>query len=215
MLGSAMEKAFHTCWTIVKLNLFFVFFSLGGLVIAGTGPALQMAMDLFQEFGINSKEITFKRAYQSWKNNFKAGNINFYIFLVTTAVLAMNLYLSVQLQGLLWFMSLFILAFALVLTLVLYLYMTVYTSRYDMTFKNKLKLSFITTFMNFGTLVKLLFGLACILVFSWNMKGLLLFATVGLIVFWTAATTRHLISMIDEKLEGENEEESKQSPQFI
>lgn len=61
MASTGIQRLFYVIWTIIKLNLYFLLFSLMGGVVFGIGPAFQTMNDLLTEQGINYQEITFKR----------------------------------------------------------------------------------------------------------------------------------------------------------
>ena len=42
MESTGIQRLFYLSWTVIKLNLLFVLFSLAGGIIFGVGPALQM-----------------------------------------------------------------------------------------------------------------------------------------------------------------------------
>lgn len=70
MASTGIQRLFYVIWTIIKLNLYFLLFSLMGGVVFGIGPAFQTMNDLLTEQGINYQEITFKRFLSGWKKNF-------------------------------------------------------------------------------------------------------------------------------------------------
>lgn len=146
MASTGIQRLFYVIWTIIKLNLYFLLFSLMGGVVFGIGPAFQTMNDLLTEQGINYQEITFKRFLSGWKKNFKRGNLHFSLFAALTFVLAYNLYLAAQIQGLLWMIITFLLFFVLLLVGVLFLYTTQYETSYDISTGNLLKLAFISVF---------------------------------------------------------------------
>ena len=200
MLGTGLEKGFNICWLIIKLNLFFHLFSLMGGYIFGVGPSIQMVSDLFQESKFDHKEITFRRAFELWKSHFIRSNSQFILFMIVFAVLSYNLYLSVQLVGLLWLIVDFILISAILFIYVAYQYIISYETNYDMPFLQVVKLASISVFFGFGTFWKLLIGAVVILAVTWQMKGLILFATISLLIIWSVIATKKIRDIIDEKL---------------
>ncbi|MBS6430431.1 YesL family protein [Enterococcus raffinosus] len=200
MASTGIQRLFYVIWTIIKLNLYFLLFSLMGGVVFGIGPAFQTMNDLLTEQGINYQEITFKRFLSGWKKNFKRGNLHFSLFAALTFVLAYNLYLAAQIQGLLWMIITFLLFFVLLLVGVLFLYTTQYETSYDISTGNLLKLAFISVFLNFGVFLKVLFGVVSIFVLTWYFKGLMLFATCSLLVIWSGYATKDNRQLVDKKL---------------
>ena len=80
MESTGIQRLFYLSWTVIKLNLLFVLFSLAGGIIFGVGPALQMMTDFILEEGMNYQAITVKRAFESWKAHFKRSNCYFLLF---------------------------------------------------------------------------------------------------------------------------------------
>lgn len=200
MESSGIQRLFYVIWMIVKLNLYFVLFSLMGGLILGIGPAFQTMNDLLTEHGLNYQAITFHRFFQGWKTNFKHGNQHFLLFLLVVGLLSYNLYLSVQIQGLLWLVIDFALFFTILLVSVLFIYVTLYETSYDISTLNVIKLAFISVFFNFGTFLKILFGIVSILLVTWYFKGLLLFATFSLLVIWSGYATKESRILVERKL---------------
>ncbi|MFW7420345.1 YesL family protein [Vagococcus fluvialis] len=206
MLGTGLEKGFKTIWLIMKLNLFFHLFSLMGGYILGIGPSIQMVSDLFQESKFDYKEITFKRAFELWKSHFIRSNGQFLLFFGVFALLAYNLYISVQLVGLTWLIIDFILISAILFIYVAYQYVISYETNYEMPFLQVIKLACISVFFGFGTFWKLLLGAVVIIAVTWQMKGLILFATISLLIIWSVIATKKIRDVVNEKL-GFSEEE--------
>lgn len=109
MESTGIQRLFYLSWTVIKLNLLFVLFSLAGGIIFGVGPALQMMTDFILEEGMNYQAITVKRAFESWKAHFKRSNCYFLLFLFTLGFVFYNIYLAVQFTGIMWLIITFIL----------------------------------------------------------------------------------------------------------
>lgn len=200
MISSGLDKGFSMIWAIVKLNLMFVAFTFLGGVILGIGPALQTISDLIQENELNYRESTWKLGLQRWKANFIKGNGHFYLFLASLALISYNLYLSTGLQGLLWLVIDFVLVFVGLLLFVYYLYLLINESTYELSLSNLLKLTFVSIFLNFGVFLKIIVGLAGIVLFTLSMKGLLVFGSFSLMILWASFVSRKNRELIDGKL---------------
>ncbi|EOH96582.1 hypothetical protein UAY_02950 [Enterococcus moraviensis ATCC BAA-383] len=201
MVGKALETLFIKIWVIVKLNLFFWLFSCCGLLIAGIGPALKTVNELFIRHEFDYKEITLKEGWSLFKQNFNRGNLLFYAAIVVILLLAYNLFLSVQIQGLAFLMIDFLLVFAMIYGIVTYQYTLLLDSYYEIGLKNLLKLAFISTLSNFTNLLKIAIGISLILFVTWNFKGLILFGTVSMIQIWSFTATKSWRQTIDQRLE--------------
>lgn len=200
MVGKALETVFIKIWVIVKLNLFFWLFSCCGLIVAGVGPSLKVVNELFSAHGYHYKEITFKEGWTSFKQNFARGNGLFYGFLVFLGLLSYNLYLSVQIAGLLFLMIDFLLVCGLVYGMIVFQYTLLLDSYYTISVKNLLKLAMISALSNFTTLLKLALGIGVIFFVTWKFKGLLLFGTFSMIQIWSFTATKDWRQTIDERL---------------
>ena len=190
MVGKALETLFIKIWVIVKLNLFFWLFSCCGLIVAGVGPALKTVNELFVSHEFNYKDITLKEGWVSFKRNFIRGNIIFYALLLLLALLAYNLFLSVQIQGLSFLMIDFLLVFAMIYAAVTFQYSLLLDSYYEIGLKNLLKLAFISTLSNFTNLLKIAIGVSVIL-----------FGTFSMIQIWSFIATKSWRQTIDQRLE--------------
>lgn len=200
MISSGLEKSFSLIWALVKLNLIFLSFTLLGGIIFGIGPALQMLSDLIQVEGLDYQAQTWSAAYERFKANFVKGNLHFYFFCTLFGLVSYSLYLATQLQGFLWLLVDFSLLFLLLFLAVFYLFILLNEAAYDLLFTDLLKLSFIRVFMDFGVFMKLLIGLVGIFLVTWQMKGLLVFATFSLSLFWVNSVSRKTQAMIDGML---------------
>lgn len=200
MVGKALETLFIKIWVIVKLNLFFWLFSCCGLVVVGVGPALKTMNDLFISHEFNYKDITLKEGWKRFKENLVRGNILFYGVLALVGLLTYNLYLSVQIQGLLFLAIDFLLVFAVIYGLVTFQYALILDSSYEISLKNLVKLAFISTLSNFTNLLKIAIGIGVILFITWKFKGLILFGTFSMIQLWSFTATRSWRETIDERL---------------
>ncbi|MEI5994390.1 YesL family protein [Candidatus Enterococcus mansonii] len=200
MVGKALETLFIKIWVIVKLNLFFWLFSCCGLIVAGIGPALKTINDLFASHQFNYKEITLKEGWAFFKQNMIRGNVLFYGWLLLLALLAYNLFLSVQVQGIVFLMIDFILVFGMIYGSVTFQYSLLLDSYYEISLRNLLKLAFISTLSNFANLLKIAIGVCVILFVTWQYKGLLLFGTFSLIQLWSFTATKSWRTSLDERL---------------
>lgn len=78
--SGGLVKAFRLIWAVIKLNLFFVLFTMMGAVLFGVGPAFQTISDLIEEEGLSYEDQTFRKALRCWKQNFWRANARFYLF---------------------------------------------------------------------------------------------------------------------------------------
>lgn len=200
MESTGIQRLFYILWAIIKLNLYILVFTLAGGIVLGMGPAFQSANDVLLTSGMDYQNITFGNMAERFKANFKRSNGIFWIFAALLGIVAYNLFLASQIKGLLWFILSFVLFFAILLLLVVYLYAVQYETTYDISIGNLLKLAFISVFLNFGTFLKVLFGVISILVVTWFFKGLLLFAAFSLFLVWSGYATKNIRQLVEGKL---------------
>ena len=168
MLGKALETLFIRVWVVMKLTFYFWIYTLMGAIVLGIGPAYKTVNELFYLYGFEYKEITFKRGWETFKQTFVRGNVLFGLFLAGTFLLGYNLYLSVQIQGILFLITDFILIFSLLYIYSTYQYSLILDSEYEISIPNLLKLSFVSGFSSFSTFLKLLIGGGIIFWLTWS-----------------------------------------------
>ena len=137
----------------------------------------------------------------AYKRNFLRGNLLFSLFLSGTALLSYNLYLSVQIKGLIFLAIDFILLFALLCLFATYQYSMILDSEYTISVPNLLKLSFISVFSSFSSFLKIIIGSSVIIAVTWQFKGLILFGVIGLLTVWNDTMTKQWREELDKQLE--------------
>ncbi|SOC29622.1 YesL family protein [Brochothrix thermosphacta] len=205
MIGEMLENVFIRCYVIIKLNLYFLLLTVMGLIVVGIGPAFLTINQLFTEHEWDYKKITWKNAWLTYKQNWKRGNALFGIYAGLSLFIGYNLYLSVQVQGILFLVIDFLLVFVLFCLFVTYSYSLVLHSRFDMGLANLIKLAFITFYSNFFMLVKLIFGIGIVLFITYKFPGLIMFATMALIQIICIFTAKQWVSIIEDKLAADGE----------
>ena len=201
MLGKVLEELFIRIWVVIKLTLYFWIYTFAGGIIFGLGAAWKTVNELFYLYGFEYKEITIKRGWNIYKRNFLRGNLLFSLFLSGTALLSYNLYLSVQIKGLIFLAIDFILLFALLCLFATYQYSMILDREYTISVPNLLKLSFISVFSSFSSFLKIIIGSGIILGVTWQFKGLILFGVIGLLTVWNGTMTTHWREELDKQLE--------------
>lgn len=200
MIGKALEEFFIRIWVVVKLTLIFWLLALSRLLVLGIGPAFKVVTELYLEHGFEYKSISVKQAYQVFKRDFLRANLIFWFYTALSLLLAYNLYLSVQIQGLMFIVIDFILFFGITYLMTAFEYSMIFDSQFDIGFGNLLKMSFISNFISFKTYLKLLFGIVVICVLTWRFKGLILFGLIGLLQVYSLSVTKDWRLKIEEQL---------------
>lgn len=203
-----IEKIVYLVWKMIQLSMIFHLLCLCGGIVFGIGPALQTIVTLQQETPQEDINYSLKKAFAIWKTNFKKSNVAFWMVTILAAFLTYNLYLSVQLQSIIWFAISFLLTFVLLMLVVLYTYFLFYEAAYEISIKENIKLSFASVFINFKSFVMTAVALIGICALTWQYKGLYLFLFYGLFVFVTGYLTKENRQFVDGKL-GEDDNFSK------
>ncbi|PCS01032.1 DUF624 domain-containing protein [Lactococcus fujiensis] len=204
MVGRALEILFTRVWTVVKLTLIFWLLSICGGFIFGIGPALKVITEQYMAHGFDWKSISWKESFKMFKADFWKANALFLITLFFFLLLSYSLFLSVQIKGLIFFIIDFMLIFAIFILFVAYEYALIIGSQYRIELINLVKMSIISCFSSFSTFWKMTIGSFCILVLTWQFKGLILFGIVGLMQIYNAHVTKKWRNKIDEKLDSDS-----------
>lgn len=199
MLGRALETFFIRVWVVMKLNLYFWLFSVAGGIIFGMGPSVMVVSELFIKYKFDYKEITVKEGWQLFKEKFKRGNYLFWMVVGVTSLLVYNLFLSLQVKGFLFLAIDFILLFGLLYLFASFQYALLFEAQFEISFINLLKLSLISSFSNFFSFLRIVIGSGIIFWLTWKYKGLILFATVGLLLVWNSLATEKWRAEIENR----------------
>ncbi|MGB3161082.1 YesL family protein [Carnobacterium sp.] len=200
MLGTVLENLFIRVWVIMKLNFFFWLYTLAGGIVLGIGPALKVVSELFIKYEFDYREITLKESWLLFKNNFKRGNILFLLTVGMAAFLAYNLFLALQIKGLLFLVIDFMLIFVLLYLFSSFMYALIFDGSYEMTLPQLFRLSFSSSLSNFPSFLKMIIGSAVVLGITWKYKGLILFGTIGMLVIWNFIATKNWRIKIEERI---------------
>ncbi|EHI70356.1 YesL family protein [Streptococcus ictaluri] len=199
---TGIEKICFIIWKLIQLTLIFHLLSLAGLFVLGIGPAWQTIATLFLETSQDEKHYSLKRAFQIWKTCFKEANSLFYLFLLVSFLLGLNLHLALQMHSLIWFTLSFVIMVAMACNWMVYIYMIFYTISYEIKLWENAKLAFISVFLSFKQFLETLGVLILLSYITWQYKGLFIFISFGLLVFLLNLVTkpnRELVDgMIDE-----------------
>lgn len=210
-MGQILQNLFNRCYTLLKLNLMFWLFSLIGGLVLGIGPSLLAMMSMKEDFDWDYKEMTLSAYFERFKVYFKKGNGLFYLYLMIVALVGYNLFLSVQVRGILFLIIDFILVFAIIFFSVTFMFTQVILVRYDIKFSNAIKLGMILFFMNFIDILKLLLGLLIIFFITYKSPALLLFGTFSGIQVYLIWRTQKMFINFETQYFGEESVECSDS----
>lgn len=198
MVSRTVQQIFIKVYTIIKLNLFFWGLSFCGGIILGVGPALLVVNELYYDYGFQYGQVSWKIAWKLFKENFTAGNELFYSFAVVTVVLSYSLFLSVQLRGLSFIVTDFIIGIVLLSTICIYAYVLSIKAGFEINIINGFKLACAHFFFNFFDNIKEIIGLAVVIGVTYKFSGLILFATVSLMIIYTQYVGRNWHMHVEE-----------------
>ncbi|MGX7417543.1 YesL family protein [Carnobacterium gallinarum] len=200
MLGKYLETFFNRCYLFIKLSLIFWGLALAGGLIFGIGPALVTIANLFGEYRWEFKQMKVSVCWEIYKENFKRGNLLFYIFSAISLFLSYNLYLSVQINGLIFIMIDFMIIFALFYTALSFWFAILIQSQYDCQLKDLFKLAGALVFMSFKNLLVLTIGGILLLVVTYKFPGLILFGSIGFWIVFLTNVAQSLFEQLDQQL---------------
>lgn len=129
MVGTLLTTFFQRCYVLLKINMFFLLFSVLGGIVLGVGPSLRMAFSLFSLYRWNVADYQMKAAKKLFYQNFWETNRVTLIHFGICFLLGINLWLAIQLKGLLFLAISFLLILLLLVCLFLfpiYLYLTLF-----------------------------------------------------------------------------------------
>ena len=198
MVFQAVQQLFIKAYTVIKLNLIFWALSFCGGLILGFGPALMVVNELFYDYGYDYGQMTWKNIWPMFKSKLNTGNKLFYSFAFVAFILSYSLFLSVQIQGLLFLVIDFIIAIVLLAVICIYAYTLNIKAGFDINIMNSFKLACAHYFFNFFDNLKQIVGLVIILGITYKFLGLILFATVSLMIIYTQFIGQNWLKHVDE-----------------
>lgn len=207
VLGHILQNLFNRCYTIIKLNLMFWLFSLVGGVILGIGPSLLALLSIREDLEWNYKDMTLSLYFERFKLYFKKGNSLFYLYFILMSLVSYNLFLSVQVKGIVFLVIDFILFFALLFFTLTFMFSQIILVRYDIKLLNALKLGMILFFMNFMDILKVIVGLIIIGFITYKSPALILFGTIAATQFFLLWRTKDTFNKFEKHYFGGHDEQ--------
>lgn len=184
MIETGVTEGINKFYFILKLTLYFWALSISRGVIFGVGPAFLTIMALFGEYGWDHSKVTWKNLYPEFKKEFKFGNQLFYSFFLIGLFLFLSLWTSVQLKGMLFLMTDFILIFLLLVVIIAGGFAFSLYSHYDISLKNLIKLSVILFFREFKAALSLVVFLVIMTVINLKMPAFIFFISAGVLALF-------------------------------
>ena len=201
MMGNVVTDIFERVYVMMKLSLMFWSMTFLGGVILGIGPAFLMITDLYNEHQWAYQDMEWMDMLKMFKKYFKRGNILFYFFLAFFSFAAYNLYLAVQVQGILFLVIDFFLVVLLAMLVVSFIYSLVLNAEFEISLKNLIKLSVVSLFANFMAIFRAVILLVVMGMITNRYKGLILFITPGLFAITMTWLFKDWKNIVHEKME--------------
>lgn len=201
MMGNLVTDIFERIYVLMKLSLMFWSMTFLGGVVLGAGPAFLMVTELFAEHKWSYQDMEWMNMLKMFKQYFKRGNLLFYLFLILFLFVGYNLYLAVQIQGLLFLVIDFFLAVLLVFLVVTYIYSLILNAEFDISLKNLIKLSAVSLFANFMAIFRAVILLVVMGMITNRFKGLILFITPGLFAISMTWVFKDWTNIVHEKID--------------
>lgn len=201
MIGRAADKIFTRVFIFLIMSVYFWLFTVVGLVIFGFGPALRTVTEMYMDKQWDYKLYSIKDARRRFRKNFWKVNLHTWLFVGIGAFLAYNLFLSTKLH-LAWMLFVqFIIIAAIILDFCLGVFTLLLRSRYDVAFKDAVKLAMVQFFSNFIQLLMFIMvtGIAVVLSLKW--PGMILFITPGLYLVVADVLSKQWYAKVDGMLE--------------
>ncbi|MGY3724662.1 Uncharacterized membrane protein YesL [Granulicatella balaenopterae] len=203
---NGIDKFFNLSWNVIRLTVVFHFLSLCGGFVLGIGPAIMVLYKIVLSTRNEHQEPQFKQMMQWWKEEFIRGNQYFYIFIALVVIFGYNLYLSLQMVGLLWFVITALLIVCLVASVIFFEYVLVFHSYYEIGVKDNLKLAFFSMFLSGKSFLFLLAATMILAVVTWQYKATYLFFTMGIFILLIDYITKFSRENIERKFAYDEED---------
>ncbi|MFD1411011.1 YesL family protein [Lapidilactobacillus gannanensis] len=200
MIGQATQSAFTKVYVVFLMTIFFWVYTLAGLVVLGIGPALRAVTEMFMDNQWQYREYHFKAGWRQFKTDFWHVNLHSWTFLGIIAILVYNLYLSTQLKFSWILIVQFLIIFAIALTFSMGIFTLLLRSRYDVSFKNAVKLAAAQFFDNFPRLLLFLVATIAVIAAAAKWPGLILFLAPGTYIVVANWFSRKWYTKIDQLL---------------
>lgn len=200
MIGQAAQNIFVKVYVVILMTIYFWIFTFAGLIVFGIGPSLRAVSELFMDNKWLYQNYHFKDGWRQFKTDFWRVNLHAWLFLGILAILAYNLYLSTQIKSSWILVIQFIIIFVIAMTFSLGVFTLLTRSRYDVSFKNALKLSIAQFFSNFSQLLFFLVATIILIMITAKWPGLILFIAPGAYIVFANWFSRKWYIKIDKFL---------------
>lgn len=197
MVEKGMADLFNRIYYLIKLTFYFWLFSSIGLLVFGSVPACMALVEIHKQAQWDVSEVYFKECWNNYKRYFKPGFCLTFCFGFSVAVLLWNLFISVQISGLLFLIVDIALICLLVLCiLTMFIFIGLFPE-YEIRTLNAIKLSFLQIFVSPKEVGALVIGIGMIGLITYQFTGLLLFLSIGMSIIIIQNCTKKMIIKIN------------------
>lgn len=200
MIGRAADKIFSRVFIVFIMSVYFWVYTLAGAVLFGIGPALRTVTEMYMDYGWEYRDYRFKEGWHRFKTNFWQRNLHTWLFLGAGLILAYNLYLSTSIKTIWILFVQFVIIGALILDFSLAMFTSLLRSRYDVSFKDAVKLAIVQFFNNFTQLLVFVIVTIVISVVSMKWPGMILFLSPGIYMVLTDILSKQWYAKVDKML---------------
>ena len=201
-IGQAADKIFSRVFIVLIMSVYFWVYTVAGLVVLGIGTAAKTVTEMYMDYEWDYRRYSFKNGWHRFKTNFWRINLHTWLFLGAGAILTYNLYLSTTIKGAYWMLFVqFIIIVALIFDFCLGIFTLMLRGRYDVTFKDAVKLAIVQFFNNFTQLLVFVVMTIVLVMISMKWPGMILFLSPGIYMVVADILSKQWYAKIDKMLE--------------
>ncbi|EQM53891.1 membrane protein [Lactiplantibacillus plantarum EGD-AQ4] len=200
MIGRAADKIFTRVFIFLIMTVYFWIYAIAGLIVLGVGPAFRTVTEMHMDKQWDYRAYSFKEGWHRFKKNVWSINLHTWLFLGIGMILAYNLYLSLSIHTFWILFVQFIIVAALVFDFSLSIFTVMLRSRYDVAFRDSLKLAIVQFFSNFVQLLTFIIATIVLIIVSLKWPGMILFLSPGIYMVGADRLSQRWYDKIDKML---------------
>lgn len=193
-----VQKYLLSIWHFFQLTVIFHLLSFSGILFFGIGPAWQTILTLYLIHQKEPYRYTLREAFRIWKHNFKRANLYFWMMTPLFLALIFNLNLSMQGNGVFWYLLTFLIFVLIIIGMLFYVYLAFYESIYELSIWDNYKLAGISLIIDIRRTLILTIAMMLMFIVTWYCPVFYLFLTFGINVFLFDKLTKPVRKIIDD-----------------
>lgn len=197
MVEKGLTDLFNRIYYLIKLSFFFWGLTLLGLFIVGIIPAWMSLIEAHREAQWKSSEVYWNKCWDRFKSYIRPGFSLLVLFGMLLTIIFWNLFVSVQINGLIFLIIDFLLFFLGVVCMLTLLIFSGLFVAYEISFWNAIKLSFLQIFIAPKDIFAIVFGIGLLTFLTYQFPGLLIFLSFGMGITIVETSTRKMMRKID------------------